>query len=170
MEKRSLEETEAVESESNKRVKVDAGGRFDYLKELIEEGTKELSKVQVQVVGLLQKGLSKPPAEANAWAGVELGDAKGLSLAIEAEVATLFHPERNTDEYKTKIKTLSFNLGKNEDLRGNVLSGEITVEALCSMDVKEMQTQKMRLMYEELAKEVPSTPTPPRCNCRHNAL
>ena len=127
-------------------------GRFDYLQEYTAK-EKELSKVQIQVVGLLQKALSKPPAVTDAWDDVELGDARGLSMAIEAQIATLFEPTRNEKEYKMKVKTLSFNLGKNEELRGGVRSGTVEVEALCSMSSEQMATQKMRELRDELKKQ-----------------
>ena len=147
--KRELDEPEGNES---KKVKRDGEGRFDYLQEYTAK-EKELSKVQIQVVGLLQKALSKPPAVTDAWDDVELGDARGLSMAIEAQIATLFDPTRNEKEYKMKVKTLSFNLGKNEELRGGVRSGTVEVEALCSMSSEQMATQKMRELRDELKKQ-----------------
>jgi hypothetical protein len=67
-------------------------------------------------------------------------------------------------DYKAKVRTIrpssrmlvppaaehppvrSFNLGKNEALRGNIMLGQITPKELCSMSTEDMATQKMKEM------------------------
>jgi len=85
------------------------------------------------------------------WGNAELGDSRGLALAIEAEVASSIDPAGA--EYKVKVRSLSFNLGKNEVLRGNILTGELLPAALCAMSTEEMATQKSRDYKKFLSRE-----------------
>ena len=57
------------------------------------------------------------------------------------------------NDYKAKVRSISFNLGKNDDLRSSVLVGDVEVEALCKMSTEEMATQKMRQLKEYLKEQ-----------------
>jgi len=70
MSKRTVDEvdTTADDETESKRPKEDesgSDGRFDYLDAILKKDKEGLNKVQIQVVGLIQKSLEKPPGTHN---------------------------------------------------------------------------------------------------------
>jgi len=72
-----------------------------------------------------------------------LSNKKTIALAIEEELFRLYGGI--TKEYKSKFRTLIFNLKdqKNHQLRANVLDGTIVPSVLCRMDARELANQEL---------------------------
>lgn len=75
------------------------------------------------------------------------------ALAIEARI---FNEYGSVNEgYKSKVRTLANNLKSksNPGLRESVVSGELTIEKLCTMSVEEMASEEAQARDRKLAEE-----------------
>jgi hypothetical protein len=74
----------------------------------------------------------------------------GLGAAIED---ALFRRHAVEKDYRSAARTLSYNLGENEDLRERVRSGDVDAETLVGMDARELATKEVQEMRERVQQE-----------------
>eukprot|EP01024_Parvocaulis_polyphysoides_P042280 TRINITY_DN3869_c1_g1_i1.p1 TRINITY_DN3869_c1_g1~~TRINITY_DN3869_c1_g1_i1.p1 ORF type:complete len:327 (+),score=59.58 TRINITY_DN3869_c1_g1_i1:120-1100(+) len=88
-----------------------------------------------------------------------VGDNEGhnpVAVAARIERALFAHFGSFNNEYKSKVKSLIFNLKdpKNPDLRGRVLSGEVDGAQFVTMTAEEMQSEAKKKEDEKIRQEV----------------
>ena len=78
-------------------------------------------------------------------------DHRELATRIEECIANVHSPESR--EYKAEIRSRYANIKSNNELRDNLITGELFVEDFCRMTTAEMATSKQRRADEKTIKE-----------------
>ncbi|KAI8992420.1 transcription elongation factor S-II [Pilobolus umbonatus] len=75
------------------------------------------------------------------------------AISVEKRIYSEYGDINN--DYKSKVRTLTMNLKNksNPELRESVVSGELSVDALCSMSVDEMASEEAKARDRKLAEE-----------------
>merc|ERR1719324_632244 len=71
----------------------------------------------------------------------------GSDIGAQIEDA-LFKRHAVEKDYRSAARTLSYNLGENEELRERVRSGDVDAETLVGMDARELATKEVQEMRE----------------------
>lgn len=123
-----------------------------------QDGDAQQKAIRKKVVSILGQGLSgfvgnSPASPAPYAMSPSVGCASPGMLppsttAAELEAALFaFHNGASkgvTDEYRRHARTLRNNIGKNADLRNQVLGGEITMEQLCAMSTDDLAPEGLK--------------------------
>jgi len=96
-----------------------------------------------KAVQMLKEALLTTPADET--------KVEQTSVQIEEEMIAIFRGQN--EQYKGKLKSLVFNLKKNESLRRDVISGEIAAKKLCVMSPQDLASDEMKKQREILKKE-----------------
>jgi len=90
---------------------------------------------RAQIVDLLRDALGESTSGDSV-------DAEKIASEIEAELYILY--EGATREYKTKFRSIVFNLKKNRELRDSVMQLIIPAKKLCTMSTQDMASEELK--------------------------
>ena len=133
---------EAVRELARAKKQKDASRREAERKKL-QRGVDKLAEedVRSKVRGYFEKSLQTPTTGLSTGSG-KGGDPVEVAKAVERALYQA-HGGEVTQGYKQKAGTLKFNLGRNEELRLHVLTGEIPPERLVEMDSAALASKEL---------------------------
>eukprot|EP00924_Labyrinthula_sp_SR-Ha-C_P016673 snap_masked-scaffold_6-processed-gene-11.22-mRNA-1 protein AED:0.36 eAED:0.36 QI:0/-1/0/1/-1/1/1/0/178 len=98
------------------------------------------------------------PAEKTRASAVKLldGTLKKLEVSVKIEKAVYkkFKEDSGSKEYKAKLRSLKFNLSKNQKLRDDVLNGSISSKDLVSLSADELLSTERKRKREKAEKDI----------------
>ena len=125
--------------------------RFPELRSLAKEVIKswqqlDPKRVKAAPVPSSTASLGSERDSVRAFLEKEVG---GLAAALEQEIFDNF----DKTNYRTKARSLKFNLNKNANLKARFLAGEITPKTLAMMTSAEMASEEQQKLQEQVTKE-----------------
>lgn len=78
-----------------------------------------------------------------------------LASAIENATFLLFpsRPGEFSDHYKSKARSIAYNLARNDELLKNIVAGMVTPEQLANMSTEDMANKELQKMNEQLRRQ-----------------
>jgi len=95
-----------------------------------------------KTTSILEQSLGETKAE-------DMVTVQDAAKSIEEEMFGLW-PDCGKD-YKAKVRSLSFNLKKNPELRDSVMNGAVSAHKLCSMSSQEMASEELKKERERIS-------------------
>ena len=134
---------EAVRELARAKKQKDASRREAERKKLQRGMDKSAEEdVRSKVRGYFEKSLQTPTTGLSTAGSGKGGDPVEVAKAVERALYQA-HGGEVTQGYKQKAGTLKFNLGRNEELRLHVLTGEIPPERLVEMDSAALASKEL---------------------------
>eukprot|EP00826_Nyctotherus_ovalis_P040859 TRINITY_DN4060_c0_g1_i17.p1 TRINITY_DN4060_c0_g1~~TRINITY_DN4060_c0_g1_i17.p1 ORF type:complete len:234 (-),score=76.82 TRINITY_DN4060_c0_g1_i17:92-793(-) len=138
-------EPPAPVKEHKKEVKKSNGGKTDKGKKSAKNG-KVVAPVQNE-----EEVKGKIRENTRGVINAAISDPK-LSEDIEKEINDLYNGKLEID-YKNKVRSITMNLRRNEELRERLKRGEVLPKDLVAMDPREMATKEVKEHREKVEKE-----------------
>jgi hypothetical protein len=102
----------------------------------------KLSEQRKRIYNLFLESLKQSPYKS-------LADLEATSLKIENSVNDLSSFDKNLKEYNSKVRSLLFNLKKNESLRENLICGSVTSKELVKFSLFELANNETRIKKQK---------------------